>query len=98
MSKAYNKKWPDQARAKWQVQKAIQRGKIVKPNCCQMCRLPFPAQKLQAHHHDYSKPLDVSWYCDACHKIVHKELGKGWKDFAGFTVTHVVSLGVRGEG
>jgi hypothetical protein len=89
-SRNYNKLWPEQARAKWLVQKAVQRGKIRKPACCQMCGEPFPSDKLQAHHHDYSRPLDVSWYCDSCHKAVHKELGKNWKDLSGFKVTRVI--------
>jgi hypothetical protein len=90
MSKQYNQLWPEQARAKWLVQKKVKRGEIVKPDCCQKCGQPFPKEKLQAHHHDYNNPLDVSWYCDACHKEVHKELGRGWKDWK---VTQVISLG-----
>ena len=79
MSKAYNKLHPEQARAKWLVQKQVQRGMMVKPHCCQLCKEPFPPEKLHAHHYDYNKPLDVAWYCDTCHKKVHKELGKDWK-------------------
>jgi ribosomal protein S27AE len=90
MSKNYNRRWPEQARAKWLVQTAVRRKKIQKPSCCQRCGQPFPAGKLQAHHHDYSRPLNVSWYCDKCHKAVHKELEEGWKDFTGFRVTHVI--------
>jgi hypothetical protein len=79
MSKRYNKLWPDQARAKWLVQKKVQRGELVKPDHCQRCGQYAPPRKLQAHHHDYRRPTDVSWYCDACHKAIHAELGKGWK-------------------
>ena len=79
MSKAYNKLWPEQAKAKWRVQKAVQRGQIQKPNNCQLCEETFSQSKIHAHHHDYTKPLEVSWYCDSCHKAVHKDLGKDWK-------------------
>jgi hypothetical protein len=96
MSKNYNKLWPEQARAKWLVQKAVQRGKIDKPSRCQMCGRLFPPHKLQAHHHDYARPLDVSWYCGLCHKAVHKKLGEDWKDFTGFKVTQVICL-TRGD-
>lgn len=26
---------------------------------------------MQAHHEDYSKPLDVQWLCMACHRGAH---------------------------
>jgi len=80
VSRNYNVLWPEQARAKWLVQKAVQRGKLVKPAYCQRCRTSIPSSKLQAHHNDYARPLDVSWLCDSCHKTVHKELGKDWKE------------------
>jgi len=82
MSRNYNNLWPEQARAKWLVQKAVQRGKLVKPGYCQRCRTPTPSNRLQAHHYNYAMPLDVSWLCDACHKAVHKELSKCWKELA----------------
>ncbi len=27
--------------------------------------------KVHAHHHDYSKPLDVEWLCKDCHWQQH---------------------------
>ena len=27
---------------------------------------------VQMHHHDYSKPLDVTWICRLCHAELHK--------------------------
>jgi hypothetical protein len=78
------------------VQKAVQRGNIKKPRCCQMCGQPFAPDKLQAHHHDYSRPLDVSWYCGPCHKALHKRLGKDWKCFTGFKVTRIICLAREG--
>jgi hypothetical protein len=83
VSKAYNKLWPQQARAKWRVQKAVQEGRMQKPDTCDICRWPFPKNKIHAHHYDYSKPLEVSWLCDSCHKAVHKDLGKDWKESTG---------------
>lgn len=42
-------------------------GKIVnKP--CEVCS----EVKTQAHHDDYSKPLEVRWLCKICHQKFHK--------------------------
>jgi ferredoxin len=50
------------------VKKAIEDGILIQPNKCSNCgRLCTPV----AHHEDYSKPLEVSWLCRACHKIEH---------------------------
>jgi len=29
---------------------------------------------LEAHHDDYSKPLDIQWMCTSCHKRHHAKL------------------------
>ena len=68
---------------------------MVKPDCCQSCQRPFSPGKLQAHHHDYNKPLDVSWYCDSCHKKIHQELGVNWKTITGSVVTQIINIQTR---
>lgn len=45
----------------------IKRGKI-KPQPCRIC-----GTKAQAHHEDYSKPLEVDWLCKAHHQKHHNE-------------------------
>ena len=55
------------ARAK--VQYALQRGLLVRLSC-QICG----QQKAQAHHEDYSRPLDVIWLCPQHHAQLHIEL------------------------
>lgn len=47
---------------------AVKSGKIIKPKLCSSCG---EKRKLDAHHEDYSKPLDVIWLCDVCHKHQH---------------------------
>ena len=50
------------------VKYALKIGKIKKPSICEECSREA---KLNAHHEDYSKPLDVKWLCHSCHKLIH---------------------------
>ena len=36
---------------------------------CEICQNP----KSQAHHHDYTKPLEVTWLCQTHHSLAHRE-------------------------
>jgi hypothetical protein len=45
---------------------AVRRGVLIRPARCQDCgRRCFP----DAHHEDYSKPLEVEWLCRKCHRF-----------------------------
>jgi hypothetical protein len=58
--------------AQWRVWDAIKRGKLTKPKHCEDCGQQVQnLDRLQGHHHDYSKPLDVEWLCPQCHKNRH---------------------------
>ena len=50
---------------------AILRGELVRGPCSQC-----GTQKTDAHHEDYSKPLDVIWLCRKCHRLRHAELDR----------------------
>lgn len=54
--------------ARCAVADAIRRGKITPPLRCEKCEVGKP----EAHHEDYSKPLDVKWLCRQCHKGEHQ--------------------------
>lgn len=51
------------------VAKALLAGKIVPWPCCAMPECSDT--KVEAHHPDYSAPLDVVWLCGVDHKAVH---------------------------
>jgi hypothetical protein len=42
----------------------------LEPQPCKVC-----GDKAQAHHHDYSKPLEVEWLCQKHHGLEHRKYG-----------------------
>ena len=52
-------------RARGLVNTHISRGKLIRPSFCECGFIGF----VQAHHDDYTKPLEVRWLCVSCHKI-----------------------------
>ena len=66
--KLYRASRPQQAKANALVNKATASGKL-KKQPCQDCGHLFA----EAHHTDYSKPLDVQWLCTKCHHAKHRK-------------------------
>lgn len=66
------KKWagnnPEKRKANIAVGNAVRDGRLKKPTTCTHC---LKASRLHGHHEDYSKPLDVVWLCDECHRALH---------------------------
>jgi hypothetical protein len=48
------------------VSNAVRDGKLIKQPCKRCGNI-----KTQAHHDDYTKPLDVEWLCRDCHMEEH---------------------------
>lgn len=70
-------------KARSDLNHAVQQGKIRKPKACGIYRC---REVPEAHHDDYSKPLEVRWLCFKHHRAHHKqnpelfkELGEGKK-------------------
>lgn len=56
----------------------IKYGKLIRPKECSVCgQIPAPAPSglpsIQAHHDDYSKPLEIRWLCISCHAAHHAQ-------------------------
>lgn len=51
------------------VAAAVRSGALVRPGLCSSCSKGD--RKIVAHHHNYSKPLDVVWLCNSCHLKLH---------------------------
>lgn len=73
--RAHYRARPLQHKARIAVNQAIKRGKLERQPC-EICDEP----KTDAHHPDYSKSLDVNWYCRKHHVDLHLMM----KEFASW--------------
>lgn len=64
----------DRWKARAEVNKAVARGDLKRPRCCEACGIE---RFTQAHHEDYSRPLDVTWLCVPCHRAQHRGRATG---------------------
>jgi hypothetical protein len=61
------KKFPEKVVARRMLYNAVRRGETLRGSC-EVCEV----SKTQGHHDDYSKPLDVRWFCPVHHAEHHK--------------------------
>lgn len=62
----YYQRHPERRAAQVAVGNALRDGRLARKPC-EACGDP----KAEAHHDDYTKPLDVRWLCDEHHKQHH---------------------------
>ena len=62
---------PEKRRANRAIEYGLRKGTITRLPCS-VCG----SKSSEAHHEDYSKPLDVIWYCRRHHHDRHEELRK----------------------
>ncbi len=56
------------------LRRAVQRGDLAKPDTCSRCG---GGGRIEGHHTDYAKPLDVQWLCPPCHFNIHPHFANG---------------------
>jgi len=71
----YYKNNKEKIKAQNKVRNAIYRGKLIRPNICDICK---NVGNPHAHHEDYSKPFEIIWMCHKCHLYHHQ----GYKFYA----------------
>jgi len=68
-----NKRWYEKnkykAKAHYAVTRALRLGILFRQNC-EVCG----NEKAEAHHNDYTRPLEVRWLCHKCHMYLHMNL------------------------
>lgn len=68
--RALKKKWIEENKSKraahYLLSNAIRDGKI-KRGVCQICS----CEKVEGHHYDYTRPLNVIWLCNEHHVKIH---------------------------
>lgn len=63
----YMKEHPELSKAHQEVATALKKG-LIKKSPCEICGDKI----VEAHHDDYTKPLDVRWLCKKCHMKWHR--------------------------
>jgi len=90
-SRAYHRRADEARRA---LRKAVKVGAI-RPECfCERCGSP---KKVQAHHHDYTRPYDVQWLCAKCHGGMEKRQVTAIIDIAQWPYRHIKSVVATGH-
>lgn len=64
----YKKRNPEKVIARNYINGLIRIGKVMRPTSCEKC---LKKVKVEAHHEDYSKPVEVMWLCKSCHTKEH---------------------------
>lgn len=61
---------PEVVNAQNRLKYAVRMGYLVRPNKCEKCGIET---KVDAHHEDYSKALEIMWLCRRCHMNIGGE-------------------------
>lgn len=67
ITQRYREKYPEKYLAHRLMRNAIRKKDII-PLPCEVCG----KEKVEGHHEDYSKPLDIIWLCKKHHLEAHK--------------------------
>lgn len=63
--RAKRRRHPKRDRARRILNYHVRKGNVQKPDRCEDCGRDD--LRMEAHHDDYDRPLDVDWLCSLCH-------------------------------
>ena len=66
----YRQQYPERIQACNLVNNSLRNGRLSR----QFCEVCGTFQNVEAHHKDYSKPLDIDWLCSKCHALYHRNI------------------------
>lgn len=73
-------KHPQKLKAVKEARKAIYKGLLIKKPC-EVCGISDT--RIEAHHEDYSKPLEITWLCKKHHISADRQRREREKSLAG---------------
>lgn len=75
---------PTHKNAYMAVDAAIRAGAMDRPTVCSGCGCTDAEHRIEAHHYDYTRPLDVIWLCTPCHSRMdaQRRIREGKKPYA----------------
>lgn len=59
---------PTQKNAQRAIDAAVRAEFVERPTVCSGCGCTAEEHRIEAHHYDYARPLDVIWLCTPCHR------------------------------
>jgi hypothetical protein len=68
----YRKNTQEKVKARRLVERAVIRGDLKRSECSRKSEICN--SKIEGHHFDYSKPLEVLWVCSRHHREIHNEM------------------------
>lgn len=67
-AEAAHKAHPEKQRSRMALNRAVKAKRLVRPTVCAVCGKE--ASRIEGHHYDYNKPLEVVWCCSICHRVL----------------------------
>lgn len=72
-NRRYYRRFPEKRKCFRIVREAKKKGELIVGKCVD-CGITPQKARIDAHHKDYGKPLDVIWLCVSCHRRRHRSI------------------------